>query len=95
MQAAGYPTSTTSMISALTTTITDDPPANVLDDDPIETTANIIPPRLTPYAYKYRATLPSNSPAFYGLILLASMHAAWITTIPEHFIPTHLPNDTR
>jgi hypothetical protein len=46
MQAAGYPASTTCMISALTTSITEDPPADELDD-PIETTTNIISTQLT------------------------------------------------
>jgi hypothetical protein len=83
------------MISALTTAITDDPPANELSDDPVETITNIIPSQLTPYAYKYRITLPNNSPASYGLLLLASRHAAWTTPIPEDCIPIHLPNDIR
>jgi hypothetical protein len=95
MQAAEYPTSTTCMISSLTTTTTDDPPTYEFEDDPIETTTNIIPTQLTPYAYKYRITLPISSPASYGLLLLANRQAAWTTPIPENFIPTHLPNDIR
>jgi hypothetical protein len=83
------------MISAIATTITDDPPADNLDDDPIEATTIIISTQLTAYPYKYRVTLPSNSPASYGLLLLANKHAPWTTTIPETFIPTHLPNDIR
>jgi len=95
MHAAGYPTSTTCIISALATTITDDSPAYELDDDPIKTNTNIIQPQLTPYAYKYRVILPINSPASYGLLLIAGRQAAWTTTIPENIIPTHLPNDIR
>jgi hypothetical protein len=60
------------MISAIAKVITDDPPADELDDDPIKTTAVIIPPQLKPYSYKYRITLPNNSPESYGLFLLAS-----------------------
>jgi hypothetical protein len=50
MQAAGYPTATTSicMISAIETTITYDSPTDELDHDPIETTTIIIPPQLAP-----------------------------------------------
>jgi hypothetical protein len=94
MQAAGYPTSTTYMISAVATSITYDPPTNDLDDDPIETTTIIIPPQLKQYPYKYRITLPANSSASNGLLPLARTLAR-TTTIPENFIPTHLPNDIR
>ena len=95
MQAVGYPTSTTCMLSALTTTITEDPPTDELDDDPIESTTSIIPPQLTPYAYKYRSTLPNNSLASYGLLLLVIRQAAWTTQIPETSIPSHLSDDIR
>jgi len=69
------------------------PPTNELDDDHIEITTNIFPPQLTPYAHKYRVSLPGNSPASCGPLLLANRQPAWTTTIPENFIPTHLPND--
>jgi hypothetical protein len=95
MHATGYPTSATCMISAIATTITDYPPADKLDDDPIETTTINIPPQLTAYPYKYRVTLPNNSLASHGLLLLANRHATWTTTIPETFILTHLPIDIR
>ena len=54
-----------------------------------------IPSQLAPYAYKYRITLPSNSPTPCGFLLLASIQAAWTTPIPETAIPTHIPNDIR
>ena len=95
MQAACYPTSTTCSISALTTTITEESPTNELGDDPIETTTNIVPTQVTPYAYKSRIIMPNNSLVSYGLLLLANKHAAWTTPIPETYIPTHLPNDIR
>jgi hypothetical protein len=95
MQAAGYPTSPVGMVSVLTTTITNHPPTDELDDDPIETATTVIPTQLQPYAYKYRITLPNTSPSSCGLILLASRQAAWTTQIPETAIPTHLPNDLR
>ena len=72
MNAAGYPTSLIGMISATVTTIIDNPPTDELDDDPIEPATIILPPQFTPYPYKYRITLPTNSPASYGLLLLAS-----------------------
>jgi hypothetical protein len=52
MHAAKYPNSATCMISAIAKAITDDPPADELDDDPIETTTIIIPPQLIPYPNK-------------------------------------------
>ena len=62
MHATGYPTSPACMISATAIPITYDRPIGELDDDPIETTIIGIQQRLASYPYKYRITLPTNSP---------------------------------
>ena len=89
MQAAGCPTSPEGMISATATAVTDDPPIDELDDDPIKTNIAIIPSQLSTYPYKNRIPLPTNSSASYGLRLLANRHATRATTILETLLKRH------
>jgi hypothetical protein len=95
MRSAGYPTNISGLHSAAITTYSDIPPTDELDDDPISTSTNVTPHQLAPYPYKFRLTLPTNSPATTGLLLLASRQAPCTTRIPNEFIPTHFPEDLR
>ena len=79
MQMAGYPTSSSGIQAATVTTISEDPPSVELDDDPFNSTTLYAPPQLTTYPYKFIVTLPANSPASAGLLLLAIRQASWTT----------------
>ncbi len=70
-------------------------PTSEPDDDPIDTTTLYTPPQLSPYPSKYRLTLPANSPASVGLLLLASRQAPWTTTVRDDFITPNLPEELR
>ncbi len=95
MRTAGYPSSPAGIHSAAVTSYTDDPPTDELDDEPIAIMTNITPQQLTTYPYKFRLTLPTDSPATTGLLLLASRQAPWKSPIPEEYIPNHFSADLR
>ncbi len=71
MRASGYPASFAGIHAAAVTAISENPPSAELDDDPIDTTNLYTPPQLSNCPYKFRLTLPANSPASAGLLLLA------------------------
>ena len=75
--------------------ISEAPPTTELDDEQIDGPTLIIPRQLASYPYLFRLTLPANSPATTGLLLLASRQAPWTTLIPDSFIPDHLPENLR
>ncbi len=83
MQTAGYPTSPSGIHAASDTSISDDPPTADLDDDPFDTTTLYTPPQLITYPYKFRLSLPANSPSTAGMLLLANRQAPWTTEIPK------------
>jgi hypothetical protein len=93
MRSAGYPTTPLGLREAQVTAISDDPPPSELDDDPFDTATLYTPPQLSHYPYKFCLTLPANSPASVGLLLLASRQAPWTTEIPDTR-PTHPPPST-
>ena len=95
MRTAGYPASPAGMNATTIVAISEDPPNAELDDEQINTTTLIIPRQLATYPYKFRLTLPANSPATAGVLLLASRQAPWTTVIPDVYIPDHLPGDLR
>ncbi len=95
MRTAGYPTSPAGIHSAAVTSYTNDLPANELDDEPLTTTPNVTPQQLPTYPYKFRLTLPANSPATAGLLLLAIRQAPWTSPIPEESIPNRFFADLR
>jgi hypothetical protein len=95
MREAGYLTNISGINSATITTYSDIPPTDELDNEPISTSTSVTPHQLTPCPYKFRLTLPTNSPATAGLLLLASRQVPWTTCIPEEFIPTRFPEDLR
>ena len=95
MRTAGYPTSPLGIQVAAVTAISEDPPTAELDDDPFDTSTRYTPPQLSTYPYKFRVTLPANSPASDGLLLLASRQSPWTTEIPTEYIPPRLPEDLK
>ncbi len=95
METDGYPTFQAGLESTSVVPISDTPPSTKLDDEPIHDTTLLLPAILTPYPYKCKITLLTNSPVSYGLLLLASRQAKWTAPIPDEIIPTHLPTDVR
>ena len=95
MRTAGYLASPVGMNATTVVAISEDPPNAEIDDEQITTNTLIIPRQLATYPYQFRLTLPANSPATTGLLLLASRQAPWTTVIPDPFIPDHLPEDLR
>ncbi len=95
MDSAGYPTSTSGLEHLMIVAISNTPPNYELDDEPIHNTTNFLPASLTEHPYKYNLTLPTNSPASYGLLFFASRQVKWTASIPETSIPTYFPVDIR
>jgi hypothetical protein len=93
MRAARYPTSPSGTHAATVTANSEDPPAAELDDDPFDTATLYNPPQLSTCPYKFRLTIPANSPATADMLLLVSRQAHRTTQIPNEYIPTHLPDD--
>jgi hypothetical protein len=71
------------------------PPSAELDDEPMNNTTLLLPANLTPYPYKIRLTIPTSSPASYGLVILASRQAKGTSPIPEDIIPSNFLDDVR
>ena len=86
MEVALYLVSPISLESVTMQEISGNPPSDEVDDEPIYNTTLIDQASLTPNPYKFKPTLPTNSPASYGL-LLASRQAEWMTPILDAYIP--------
>ena len=69
-----------------------EPPPTKYDDDTIRSNTHLLDPSVP---YRYTVTLPAQSPAAYGLILLSSRQVTWTVDIPDIYVPTGIPNPLR
>jgi hypothetical protein len=95
MQSAGLPTSLEGLDAIKVHGNSTYPLRPELDDKPITSTTEVIPPQLRTCPYSFTVTLPTFCSAGYGLLLLASRQAKWSTSIPAALIPPHIPQPTR
>jgi len=95
MEIAGYPTSPAGLEAIKITADTNTTPTPGFGDEEISSNTHILPAILSQCPGKFTLTLPTTSPASYGLLLLTSRHAKWSAPIPEANIPTQIPTDIR
>ena len=81
VETTGYLSSPAGLESIKITADTNTTPTPDLDDEPIHNSTYILPTVLAKYPGKFIVTLPTTSPASYGL-LLASRQAKWTASIP-------------
>jgi len=62
-----------------------------LDDEPIASGTYLTSKHLEGTPHAHVVTLPTYSPAIYGLTLLASRQLRWTTTLPQTSIPRWIP----
>jgi len=94
MQTTSLPTSTEGLHALQVEQISSYPAQPELDDEPITSTTQITPTHLDTCPF-FTVTLPTYSPAVYGLLLLASRQTRWTTSIPDALIPTSIANNIR
>ena len=66
-----------------------------LDDEPIASGTYLTSKHLEGTPHAHLVTLPTFSPATYGLTLLASRQLRWTTTPPQTSTPTWIPDNLR
>ena len=66
-----------------------EPPPIEYDDEPIRSNTPLLDPSVP---YRYILTLPTQSSAAYGLILLSSRQVTWTVDIQETYVQTDIPN---
>jgi hypothetical protein len=66
-----------------------------LDDEPIASGTYLTPKHLEGAPHAHVITLPTFTPATYGLTLLASRQLRWTTTLPNSSIPAWIPESLR
>jgi hypothetical protein len=72
METSGYPTSPAGLESIKITSETNTIPTPEFNDEAIHNTTHILPAVLAQYPGKFTFTLPTTSPASYGLLLPTS-----------------------
>jgi hypothetical protein len=80
MQTTGLPTSTDGMHALQVTENSTYPARPELDDEPVTSTTQVTPPQLDTCPYRFTVTMPTYSPATYGLLLIASRQTRWTTS---------------
>ena len=64
-----------------------------LDDEPIASGTYLTSKYLEGTPHALVVTLPTFTPAIYGLTLLASRQPRWTTTLPQTSIPNYIPDN--
>ena len=66
-----------------------------LDDEPIASGTYLTSKHLEVTPHTHVITLPTFTPAIYGLTLLGSRQLRWTTTLPQTSIPTWIPESRK
>jgi hypothetical protein len=92
MHKQGHNTDTDFLPEIATIHNNEEPPPTEYDDEPIRSNTHLLDPSVP---YRYTVTLPTQSPAAYGLILLSSRQVTWTVDIPHIYVPTSIPSPLR